>query len=91
LWLGLDIRASARARIAIMMRSLSNDTTNPKPKSKPSPAATLSRGLNLRERIALREIEKILLKLPPERRMNLIEDLQQRRRAQKAALHHGAA
>jgi hypothetical protein len=70
-----------------MMRSLSNDTTNPKPKTKPSPAAMLSRGLSLRERIALREIEKILLKLPPERRMNL----QQRRRAQKAALHNGAA
>ena len=60
-------------------------TMNPNPKSKPSHAATLSRGLNLRERIALRETEKILLSLPPESRMNLIEDQNQRRSAQKAA------
>ena len=61
-----------------------------KPKSKPSHAATLSRGLNLQERIALREIEKILLSLPPESRMNLIEDLNQRRNAQKAAASSSA-
>jgi hypothetical protein len=48
-------------------------------------------GLGPARAVALREIEKILLKLPPERRINLIEDLQQRRNAQKAALHNGAA
>ena len=58
---------------------------NPPLKSKPLPAATLSRGLNLRERIALKGVEQVLLKLSPERRMNLIEDLNQLRNSQKAA------
>jgi hypothetical protein len=50
-----------------------------------SHAAMLSRGLNLRERIAPRAIEKILLKLQPEEWMHVIQELQQRRAAQKAA------